>query len=296
MISKKINIAYAATMSAGKTTCINALLGREILHSANEATTATITQVRLSQKELITCYGENKEVIEEIGFICPEIIKELNCNDKVNEILVEGDFNIDENFILTDTPGPNNSRDENHSDLAYSIILESSFDFLVYVINSTQPFINDDIIYLKFIEKNIENKKIIFLVNKLDEFDVENESIDDFKNNLKGYLNDIGFKNPIIFGVSAYRALLVKKLIYQEKLSKKEKRELFSFLEQNHDFLEYSFIPFSKETIDDVRNQNRFEFLGERFEDYKYLNEIYCKTGFPYFEFYLKNETYNLNK
>ena len=92
------------------------------------------------------------------------------------------------------------------------------------------------------------------------------------------------------------RALLVKKLIFQEKLSKKEKRELLHFLDQNHDFLNSSFIPFSEEMINEVKSQNRFGFLGESFEDYKYLNEIYCKTGFPYFEFYLKNETYNLNK
>lgn len=283
-------------MSAGKTTCINALLGTELLHSANEATTATITEVRLSQRELIRCYDENKKIIEEISFITPQKIKELNCNDKINEILIEGKFNFDENFILIDTPGPNNSRDKNHSNLAYDFILESNFDFLVYVINSTQPFINDDVLYLKFIEKKIEHKKIIFLVNKLDEFDSENESIDKFKDNLKGYLNDIGFKNPIIFGVSAYRALLIKKLIFQEKLSKKEKRELLHFLDQNHDFLNSSFIPFSEEMINEVKSQNRFGFLGESFEDYKYLNEIYCKTGFPYFEFYLKNETYNLNK
>ena len=296
MISKKVNIAYAATMSAGKTTCINALIGTELLHAANEATTATITEVRLSQKELIRCYDENKRIIEEISFITPQIIKELNCNDKVNEILIEGNFDFDENFVLIDTPGPNNSRDDKHTSLAYDFILESNFDFLVYVINSTQPFINDDVIYLKFIEKNIEHKKIIFLVNKLDEFDAENESIDSFKDNLKVYLTDIGFNDPIIFGVSAYRALLVKKLIFQEKLSKKEKRELLHFFDRNHDYLDYSFINFSEEIIDEVESKNRFGFLGEGFEDYKYLNEIYCKTGFPYFEFYLKNKTYNLDK
>lgn len=101
MISKKVNIAYAATMSAGKTTCINALLGTELLHSANEATTATITEVRLSQRELIRCYDENKKIIEEISFITPQKIKELNCNDKINEILIEGKFNFDENFLCT---------------------------------------------------------------------------------------------------------------------------------------------------------------------------------------------------
>ncbi|MBF4103002.1 dynamin family protein [Gallibacterium anatis] len=32
-------------MSAGKSTVINALIGQELLHSANQATTATITSI-----------------------------------------------------------------------------------------------------------------------------------------------------------------------------------------------------------------------------------------------------------
>lgn len=283
-------------MSAGKTTCINALIGSELLHSANEATTATITEVRLGETELIKCYDENKKLIEEVMFITPQKLKELNCNDKVNEISIEGKFTFDESYILIDTPGPNNSRDKTHSNLAYNYILESNFDILIYVINSTQPFINDDVAYLEFIKKNIKQKRVIFLVNKLDEFDSQTESISKFKDNLKNYLSDIGFNDPIIFGVSAYRALLIKKLISQEQLSKKEKRELLNFLDEKYDPLDFNFITFTNEMIDAVKNVNRFDFLGESFEDYNYLNAIYCKTGFPYFEFYLKNEAYNLNK
>lgn len=59
--------------------------------------------------------------------------------------------------------------------------MNSKFDFLVYVINSTQPFINDDVQYLNFIYKNVQNRKIIFLVNKLDDFDLESESIESLK-------------------------------------------------------------------------------------------------------------------
>ena len=38
-------VVVVATMSAGKSTVINALIGKELLHSANEATTATITRI-----------------------------------------------------------------------------------------------------------------------------------------------------------------------------------------------------------------------------------------------------------
>lgn len=83
MRNKKVNVVYMATMSAGKTTCINAVLGTELLHSANEATTATITEIRSSKKPSIRCYGENKSLIEELFDISPEKIRELNSEKKL---------------------------------------------------------------------------------------------------------------------------------------------------------------------------------------------------------------------
>lgn len=285
-----------ATMSAGKTTCINAVLGTELLHSANEATTATIAEIRSSKKESIRCYGESKNLIEEVFDISPEKIRELNSKAKINEILIEGNFNIDENLVIVDTPGPNNSRDDNHKNLSHDYILNSRFDFLVYVINSTQPFINDDLQYLKFIYKNVQNNKIIFLVNKLDDFDLESESIEDFKKNLFKYLKDIGFKNPTVFGISAYRALIIKKLIYQERMSRKERRDLLNLLNDTEEKLCSELIALSADMVNEVKMEKRFGFLGENFQDLQHLNEIYCRTGFPYFEFYLKNRILELNK
>ena len=134
------------------------------------------------------------------------------------------------------------------------------------------------------------------MVNKLDDFDLENESIENFKINLEKYLNELGFNNPVIFGVSAYRALLIKKLIYQEKMSRKERRDLLNLIDESEDILGSELISLSPNMINNVKVENRFGFLGEDFQDLKYLNEIYCKTGFPYFEFYLKNRIHELNK
>ena len=130
----------------------------------------------------------------------------------------------------------------------------------------------------------------------IDEFDIENESISSFINNLTSYLKDLGFLQPIIFTISAYRSLLIKKFTKQEKLSRKERRELFSFLEDDNIFFDYGLIPFPIETINHIKCQKRFEDLDEDFQDYDYLNQIYCNTGFPYFEFYIKDQIFRLNK
>src|SRR3546814_3295380 len=43
------DVLVLATMSAGKTSFINALIGQELLHTANEATTACVTRVEHRQ-------------------------------------------------------------------------------------------------------------------------------------------------------------------------------------------------------------------------------------------------------
>lgn len=44
-VADHYNVIVAATMSAGKSSLINALLGNEVLYSANEAATATLTRI-----------------------------------------------------------------------------------------------------------------------------------------------------------------------------------------------------------------------------------------------------------
>ncbi|MBF4102826.1 dynamin family protein [Gallibacterium anatis] len=45
MSNNIFEVIIVGTMSAGKSTVINALIGQELLHSANQATTATITSI-----------------------------------------------------------------------------------------------------------------------------------------------------------------------------------------------------------------------------------------------------------
>jgi ribosome biogenesis GTPase A len=47
---KDMHVMVFATMSAGKSTFINSLIGSELLHSANEATTAAIASVASTRR------------------------------------------------------------------------------------------------------------------------------------------------------------------------------------------------------------------------------------------------------
>lgn len=78
-------------------------------------------------------------------------------------------------------------------------------------------------------------------------------------------------------------------------MSRKERRDLLNLLDDNDEKKYSELISLSPDMINAVEKQKRFEFLGKDFQDLQNLNKIYCRTGFPYFEFYLKNKILELN-
>ena len=123
-------VSVIATMSSGKSTLINSILHTELLPSENRACTATIARI-LDNDNMdgfeAECYAaDRKTVIYPKGQIDLSKMSEYNADKKVTYIDIVGDIpSISDNKIqlcLRDTPGPNNSRDENHGRLTRSII------------------------------------------------------------------------------------------------------------------------------------------------------------------------------
>ena len=65
--------------------------------------------------------------------------------------------------------------------------------------------------HLKYIYENCKGKKIIFVINKLDNYRTDEDSIDSTVIHFSEHLKKIGFDNPIVCPVSAYAAVLAKK-------------------------------------------------------------------------------------
>ena len=138
------------------------------------------------------------------------------------------------NLVLTDTPGPNNSRTEEHKALTYRLIQDSKFKpMILYVLNATQLETMDDYELLGNIANAMKSggrqasERFIFVMNKADEFDTEKESVERMMERTKDYLSTKhGIKNPKLFPCSAYFAKLIRQAAAGEDLTKKEKIDL----------------------------------------------------------------------
>lgn len=244
MSKSRVSIIVAATMSAGKSTLINALLGRELLHSANEATTATEVRVfgKRHHKYAATCHDSKFRIISSSKKHDSNQLKMWNADKHVHRICIYNGIKSTIlgakafNMVIIDTPGPNNSQDEKHNKIFTEVLTSHSNSILVYVLNCTQLGVNDDRSLLEKIKSKYNSKNTFFVLNKIDALDPERgEKVSDYVQKAKSYLENSGFFNPVIIPLSAYAGLLARKAINGELLSRREKTKLTIFNEAMKD-------------------------------------------------------------
>lgn len=249
-------VSVIATMSSGKSTLINSLLHTELLPSENKACTATICRI-LDNDDMdnyeAECYAaDNETVIYPRQEITVEKMKEYNADKKVTYIDIEGSVPAIPSdkirLCLRDTPGPNNSMDENHERLTKSIIKRTNA-VVLYVMNATQIGIKDDEQLLRDIsnEMKIAGKqsrdRFIFVINKCDALDEEKgETLDKLLNAVRDYLKQFDIVEPTLIPTSARLALLIRKDRKGEKLTRNERNAL----SQVDDFVKSELLHFEK--------------------------------------------------
>ena len=126
---------------------------------------------------------------------------------------------------LIDTPGVNSSQNIEHQQLTDRIICDTNGDLLIYLLNGENIGTDDDRKHLLFVLEKYHGN-ILFVVNKLDRFRKNEDSIE---GTLKAVVEDlkiIGFENPYVVPVSSYAAYLAKMNIFSEPLDADEQDEL----------------------------------------------------------------------
>lgn len=237
-MNKDFDVYVAATMSAGKSTLINAMLGADILPAANEATTATIAQITDNDKSPVGHFvgsriNKHDVEVDSNYTVSLDLLTEWNKKDDTKLIKLTGNIiGIKERenvrLVITDTPGPNNSQDPSHARATMQHIQDSVRNPLIlYILNATQLGTNDDKSVLSEIAKIMQQggkqskDRFIFVVNKMDAFDPEaGENIQMALNRVKKYLTDNGIENPFIYPISANLTRLLRK--DKETLTRKE--------------------------------------------------------------------------
>ncbi len=285
-------VAVVATMSSGKSTVINALLGKEMLPSSNAACTAlnySILDDDRKSKEIIcvTDTSGKTRIIEEN--LAEELHRINEAQDVTNVFIrshIDGVLNTDRALLIIDTPGPNNSRTTVHENVLHDIVKKMRGGVFLYLLNATQLGVYDDkslLIFLKEIVRKNPEIKIVFAINKVDELDEEYESIQGLVDNAKKYIEDIGFVQPDIIPLSARAALLFKKVLTKQELTRKEKMEFIGL----YDLYEATDFNMRKYAIT-KELKNQAEIIDGTNYSVGDLNQAIANTGITMLESYIQ--------
>lgn len=227
-----VGVLVTATMSAGKSMIINALAGKYICLSQNLACTSKIHCIVNKAFEDGFSAEYDHELVLAAGK--EELLNdnELNASDK---IVVSTSFTgglAGQRLIINDSPGVNYSGDERHKQITERLIKGKNYHLLIYIMNATQLGTNDESEHLDYVKKYVGHIPILFIVNKIDEFNEDEEDIGAaIKQQIK-MLEQKGFHNPVVCPVSARAGYLAKQFKVNKKLSRTEERELYQYVDK----------------------------------------------------------------
>lgn len=213
----KFNIAVVATMSAGKSTFINALLGHDYLPSRNEATTATITTVQDKDglEVLFGCTEMGGSLVPCRNLVTLEQMNQWNDDPKVQHIYLQGDLdNIGNHHAVVcvhDTPGTNNSGDTSHEAITMEFLRNNEMDAVIFVANGEHLCTTDEKRLLEDLQKTLGGEvPVIFALNKMDSHDSQKEDLAATIQQYRDFVQELGFDDSMVYPVTAKAARLFK--------------------------------------------------------------------------------------
>lgn len=221
--SSDFEVCVVATMSAGKSTLINAMLRNKLMPSKQEACTAIITRIKDITQDAVPfgaeVYNKENELAETHLPLTYPIMERLNDNGNVSEIRVSGNIPFvsseDVSLVLIDTPGPNNSRDPQHRKVQSELLGKSSKALVLYIMTGEFGTDDDNALLNRVADSmSVGGKqskdRFIFVVNKMDDRKTEDGDTSHTLERVRSYLRNHGIANPNLFPASAYPALNIR--------------------------------------------------------------------------------------
>ena len=294
--SNDFEVCVVATMSAGKSTLINAMLGKELMPSKAGACTAMITRIkdvdRLKDSFRAEVYrkGRISESYEKLNY---STMERLNEDDTVDEVRVYGNMpfvSSDElSLVLVDTPGPNNARDDSHEEVQQNALGKSSKTLVLYIMTNEYGT-DDDEITLRRVANTMSvggkqsKDRFLFVVNKMDSRGRNDGSTEETLDQVREYLKAQGIDNPNLFPAAALPALNIRRM---------EKEEVDEDIEEETEYLirklnrneqlhleKYASLPGNeKEDIEEQLKETQKDWKEKEGEKYENPQEALIHTG-----------------
>lgn len=234
--SSDFEVCVVATMSAGKSTLINAMLRTKLMPSKQEACTAIITKIKDNDAPVwqAEIYNKNNRLIETQKELSYQTMDRLNSDSQILMIKVTGNIPFvtaeDVSLVLIDTPGPDNAREPEHRRVQSEFLSKTSKSLVLYIMEGTFGSDDDNSLLERVAESmSIGGKqskdRFIFIVNKMDDRKKEDGDTEQTLSKIRSYLKKHGIANPNLFPAAALPALNIRMIENGEEVDEDTRDE-----------------------------------------------------------------------
>lgn len=241
--SREHSVYFTATMSAGKSTLVNSIIGEDLSDTKNAACTSNIIKFHVAPNindRYTIINADVSQYLRDASYVRECIRNSTQQIDIVgyfSSVLHEG------KYTLVDTPGVTALLNPQHKELTRKELSDNKPEILVYVIPVETYGSEDDYKHLKYILKKVLYEQIIFVVNMMDTYDPEDDSVEDILQDIRDHLSEIGFENPMVCPISAKAGLLIKKMVQNTAMTDNERKSAENFIKlfskSEYDFGKY---------------------------------------------------------
>lgn len=226
-LTSPLKVVILGEVKAGKSTLVNALVGKKVSYTNVVEATSSILEIKYSSNENIELKKKDGTSEKVNSLIVLDELIDSNRNnqdffDEIEKILIELKMSRLKEITIVDTPGLNTITDENEK-RTYNYIANA--DVILWVLNVHhlgQSDVSD-----KVDEILDYGKPIVCIVNRIDEVGADVESIISYVKNEMGYM----FEE--VFAISAKYAWDSQITNDKEKLEKSNVYRLYEYLINN---------------------------------------------------------------
>lgn len=289
---EKFTVVVVGEFSRGKSTFVNAMMGKKILPSSKEPTTNIINKIVYGENPAYTLYYKNnttkditkkefdhikaqseKNKVEKVFHVACEIVDNIKkpvhnenpfSNIQYAKITYPLDF-CQNNVEVVDTPGTN---DLNRARIEITYEYLNQAEAAILILGADQALSKSELTFLK--ERVLGNhiKDVFIVINYKDQLN-SNDEEQKVLQYVTHHINDLGDFSNKIFMVSSKQALLYRREKNGELLKPKEQLSLpLDFEETGFPAFESALTKFLDTEKGNAKIQKYLQFL------FQYLNDI----------------------
>lgn len=252
---QELRFIVTANISAGKSTLINALIGKSIARTSQAACTGNICYIYSKP-------FEDKNIHIKTTGLCLDATKDELSNYEWNtQIKIASYFRMcyrpGRRICIIDTPGVNSALEKDQENITRELLRNENYSKSIHVLNAHKLGSEEELEHLKWVSNNLPKEKTVFVINKMDDFRCVDDDIEESIEGVRKDLLALGFENPVICPMSAYAALLAKKKYHGEGLTDDEKRE-YRFLVEKFSIPTYDLSKYYHFKQVDVEKDNEY--------------------------------------